>query len=345
MERRMSSTAGNAVLGWIDSLRIGEPITHEQMVLFPVFVGVGASDILTHLAYVTLGEAIADGSVEVVEREHASVPELVLRNRGESMVLVLDGEEIVGGKQNRIVNASFLVAAKSEVALPVTCVEHGRWHDVAPNFKTGEASFASLRMAKMGQVRDNIRERGQPMADQSAVWDTVAEQQSLFQTQSPTGAMNDIYRDSEDKLRGYEEAYPYVESTIGMVVALHGRMVGADMFDQPRTMKTLWPRLVRSYALDALSRDGSSSPVGPERAKRSMERAKTAKTETYQSLALGEDVRLEGEGVIGAALVYEGIPIHTSLFRVRGGQRRAGHAEETPNIARHSLRLRRRFGA
>ena len=77
-------------------------------------------------------------------------------NRSDDMVFVMDGEEVVGGKQNRIVNASFLIAPKSEVALPVSCVER-RWHDVAPSFGSGglpSSLFEGRRRTRSGPTSE-----------------------------------------------------------------------------------------------------------------------------------------------------------------------------------------------
>jgi len=76
--------------------------------------------------------------VEVREKGSVTVPELYLVNRSDSMVLVMGGEEVVGGKQNRMVNTSFLIGPQAEVDLAVTCLEQGRWRDVAPRFSGGE---------------------------------------------------------------------------------------------------------------------------------------------------------------------------------------------------------------
>jgi hypothetical protein len=269
------------------------------------------------LRYRTLEEALGEGWVKVVEKPSASVPELVLQNMGQLMVLVLDGEEIVGGKQNRIVNASFLVAAGATVTLPVTCVEHGRWHDVSPVFSSGEASYFSLRQAKHVQVSQSLRATGSARADQGAIWALVAESQAAARVASPTGAMHDIYRQRHQDIGAYQQAFPYVAGAIGAILAMNGQVAGADLFDQPRTAEVLWPRLVRSYALDAL--DGrSGAPANRDQARELLARGRAARAEVYPSLALGEDVRLEGDGVVGGALVFEHIPVHINLFGTRG---------------------------
>ena len=155
---------------YLAGLSIGDGTRFEQMTLFPVFC-----EVTSPLHYRVLSEALADGSVEVREKAAASVPELWLCNRSETMVLVMGGEEVVGGKQNRMVNASFLIAPKCEVALPVTCVEQRRWAKQTDRFSAGEAVYHSLRRETHKQVREGLRASGRPVADQGAVWEAISD--------------------------------------------------------------------------------------------------------------------------------------------------------------------------
>ncbi|MBI4317146.1 MAG: hypothetical protein HY675_01540 [Chloroflexi bacterium] len=335
MEQDRIANAAQVVLDWLTELAVGEGAGHDGMVVFPVLgqADGGVASSREPLDYRTLEEAILEGWALVTEKPAATVPELVLQNRGKAMVLVLDGEEIIGGKQNRVVNASFLVAAGSEVALPVTCVEHGRWHDVSPAFSAGESAYHSLRYEKQGQVAAMLRETGRPVADQHAVWDSVARRHAAAGTGSATGAMHDIYRSRQQDIDAYLRSFPYVEGAIGLIVALNGQVAGGDIFDRPRTARMLWPKLVRSYALDAL--EGPAAPaVERQRAVNLLERTRGARCEVYPSLAVGEDVRFQGDGVVGAALVYQETPVHVGIFRARGQQ----STTEPVRLARASVR-------
>ncbi|MBI2201939.1 MAG: hypothetical protein HYU43_08375, partial [Armatimonadetes bacterium] len=209
-----------------------------------------------------------------------------------------------------------------EVALPVSCVEHGRWHDVSPRFSAGEASYFSLRREKMEHVHSNLRAGGGHVADQGAIWNHIAEKEEVAGSASPTRAMHDLYRHRVDDIGEYARAFPYMDGAVGMIVAMNGRIAGGDLFDQARTAGSLWGKLIRSYAMDALD-GGRGVSVSRERAKRLLERTRGARCEAYPSLALGVDVRLMGDGMVGAALVYRDTPVHVSLFRTHGGQGRS----------------------
>lgn len=104
-------------------LEIGQPSRYDGLAMFPLVGGKsGAAD------YETLDEALTHGTLRVREvSRQGSVPELKVDNRGERPVLVLDGEELVGAKQNRVVNLTVLIPALTTVKVPVSCVEMGRW--------------------------------------------------------------------------------------------------------------------------------------------------------------------------------------------------------------------------
>jgi hypothetical protein len=177
------------------------------------------------------------------------------------------------------------------------------------------------------------------MTDQGAVWNDIAEKQRDLGVKSSTRAMHDIYQQTGKGLSDFEEAFPLVDGAVGLAVGLSGRMTGIDVFDQPETAARLWSRLVRSYAMDALDRP-PADPVGPDRAKRLLDRLAGAKAESYPSPGLGQDVRLEGDGAEGSALVYENVVVHLAIFRThesRSGSRRSGMASAS---RRQGMRMR-----
>ena len=299
----------------LEHITVGEGVAYDRMVIFPLFPAGDAPQ--QGLGYQTLEKAIADGSVKVAERPSASVPELTLQNDGKAMVLVFDGEEVVGGQQNRVANTTFLVAAEAKMDLPVSCVEQGRWHSTSATLTSGEVGYYALRKAKHQQVTENLRSAGRPEADQSEIWAEVADREESVGSASPTKAMHEIYEKRGGDLGDYQEHFPYIPGALGLLVALNGRIAGGDVFDQPGTAEALWQKLVRSYALDALESEAAPA-VTREQAVETLKRAKQARSEVYPSLALGEDVRFESEGLVGGGLVYKDKAVHVNLFCTDG---------------------------
>ena len=102
-------------------VRVGDAIRYESLSVFPLFAGVQSP-----VEYLLSDEGIGSGSVTVEEvLEGGSVPDLLVENKGDIRILFIEGEELVGAKQNRVLNTSVLIAAKSKVKIPVSCVEAG----------------------------------------------------------------------------------------------------------------------------------------------------------------------------------------------------------------------------
>ncbi len=125
----------------ISGVTVGLDVSFQNLTMFPLLgepeaeaadsAGSGSpSDARASAAdYLMLDEALGSGWARVTEiSESGSVPELRFVNNGAQPVFILDGEELVGAKQNRVVNLSLLVPAKSTLTIPVSCVEAGRWH-------------------------------------------------------------------------------------------------------------------------------------------------------------------------------------------------------------------------
>src|SRR5262245_42669230 len=121
------------------TVRVAEPLRHETLTVFPLSVESQAG-----VDYLPSDEAIAAGVVTVEEvNESGSVPNLLVDNQADTLVLFLEGEELRGAKQNRVLNTSVLVAARSKMTVPVSCVAQGRWRYSSRQFGSGGSNASS----------------------------------------------------------------------------------------------------------------------------------------------------------------------------------------------------------
>ena len=104
----------------------------------------------------------------------------------------------------------------------------------------------------MAQVSASMRSTGQRRSDQGKVWRDISEKSSRFRVASETSAMSDIYAHEGDRLEDYVRFYSVLEGQCGAVFAIGRRMVGLELFDAEETLRKLFPKLLRSYGLDAL---------------------------------------------------------------------------------------------
>ena len=274
-------------------------------------------------AYLTLDQALAKGFVRVTEvSEAGSVPTLLVKNAGPQPVLILDGEELVGAKQNRIVNLTILVPAATTLTIPVSCVEAGRWaarsHAFAP---AGRAHYASGRAMKLRQVTASLREKGARFADQAAVWHDISAKAARMEASSETSAAAAMSERRRGELEALEDRLQALPGQVGAIFAIDGVVAGLDLFDCAATWRRSMRKLVQSYGLDALDLAGSTRGDGLPDVRRFLEAVTDSSADAYAALGLGTDVRFESRALRGAALVVDDRVVHLLAFPA------AGHAE------------------
>ncbi|MEJ2244890.1 MAG: hypothetical protein P8Y80_02210 [Acidobacteriota bacterium] len=302
----------------VKNVRVGEPALFRNLAVFPLFGSdAGAAD------YLTLDEALEQKCSEVTEvSEGGSVPELKFVNSGERPVFLLDGEQLIGAKQNRILNLSILVAGGRTIIIPVSCVEAGRWRHRTSRFSSDQSvHYAEGRARKMAQVSLSMGATGQRRSDQSKVWEDIREKSSRFSVLSDTSAMSDIFEKEEARLKDYEQSFQVREGQSGAVFAINGKIVGLDLFDSVETLKKLFPKLLQSYGLDALDHDRRESSAGKaacglKDVDAFLKSITEAEAKEFDAVGEGHDVRLSGKELTGAALIVDKRVIHMSAFAV-----------------------------
>ncbi|MGQ0656005.1 MAG: ARPP-1 family domain-containing protein, partial [Betaproteobacteria bacterium] len=266
-----------------------------------------------------LDDAVDRGLAEVTEvSREGSVPELAFENRSAEKILLVDGDELVGAKQNRILNITLLVGGGVKVNIPVSCVEQGRWSYNSRSFGSARrALFARARAKKMVRVSESLRQRGDRRSDQSEVWADVAAKVAFCRAESDTMAMADAYDKTASRLEDYVRAFRAQPRQVGAVVALDGRVTGLEVFDSAAAFSRYLEKLVRANAMDALETAGRpASPPSPEEVQAFLAKVQRADAETFKALGDGEDVRLRGKSVAGAALLAEGRVVHLAGYAV-----------------------------
>jgi hypothetical protein len=309
----------DAIIAALDQLEIGMPVTAANLTMYPLLQHEESAP-----GYLTLDEALAAGLASVTEvSEAGSVPELLVKNVAQMPVLIIDGEELVGAKQNRIVNLTILVAAGQTLHIPVSCVEAGRWARRSREFASaGRAHYASGRARKLEQVSSSLRVSGSRMSDQCAVWQDIDEKAHRLMADSPTSAAAAMYEGNRSKLDQFMETLEAAPRQAGALFTINGVVAGIDVFDSPATWRKSMRKLVQSYGLDALDHADARGPVGASdggadgkpQPKRFLSTLKKTAREHFPAIGMGEDVRLSGRTVVGGGLVVDGKVIHLVAF-------------------------------
>lgn len=310
----------------ITSLKLGEPTTHRGLTVLPLTTGISSN-----LRYLLLEEGLRRDLVTIREvSEGGSVPELSVENRASRPVLIVDGEELVGAKQNRVANLTMLIPAKGTTTIPVSCVEAGRWSYSRPDFDvTDRVQNARGRAEKLGSVRRALRHSGSRRSDQGQVWDSIAEEATALHAESPTSAMSEMFERHRDTLDDYVGVVEAAPDQVGAVFVARGRRYGLDLFDQPATFGAFLPKLVRSYAIDVLGRRARQRDAPPNGdADAFIQRIVSGTFDDHPAVGLGRDVGVVGEGVVAGALVAEDTVVHLTAFADAERRRSGGTSRQ-----------------
>ena len=311
-----------------------DPIRSGNLTVFPVV----ASKSYDTGQFLTLDEGIRSGEVVVTEAGQAQglirrrpggrpmphpirgaeVNQLVLVNNSKRPLLLLAGEIVTGGKQDRVIGKDRIVPAESDpVDLSVFCVEPGRWTAAEGkyNFGTARGDTAALFAAPA------VRSKAMVAKDQQQVWDEVRKSQhAMAESVVVNGAAAQVNSTSsyarvmgnkevakqvdsvaEPMQRNYESVIRQLrdKNAVGVVVAVNGEVVWADLFASTQLLQKYWPKLVRSYATEAV-----------------VTRAKAAEASTRQAQKFLDDLRGRHETADTEPGVYRQSEISGDGFKV-----------------------------
>ncbi|MBW7864175.1 MAG: hypothetical protein H3C30_07165 [Candidatus Hydrogenedentes bacterium] len=302
----------------LSGLKLGTPQAFHNFTLFPLLDrGVEGVD------YLTLGAALKLGLLSVVETSGGgSVPELKVVNRAEKPVLILDGEELMGSKQNRVLNTTVLLKPSSETIIDVSCTEHGRWHYESAEFADSEVVMArGIRAMKNRSVSESVRSMHQYRSDQSGIWDKISELNAESGVHSETGAMRDAFVCREEELRRCEEVFTVVDGQTGFIFVVDGAVAGMDLVSRADAYAQLHGKLVRSYVIDSpLKAEATPRPVPEECVRSFLALVLQCDESSHPSVGLGVDWRYEHREVAGSALILDDICVHAAFFPTPPGE-------------------------
>ncbi len=274
--------------------KVLEPIRHGSLTVFPV---VAPKSYVTG-EFLTLDEGLRSGevvvteygnvrglmrrhSVPAVQRESAEVNRLVLINNSKRPLLLLAGEIVTGGKQDRVIGKDRIVPPESDpVDLSVFCVEPGRWVATSEHFGTSGATYGdAVHGAVPGTMmaQPSVRAKAMGDKDQGQVWAEVRKQQQAMVTVEASSASggstgeiqsttsyarlmeNKDVKQKVDEIaapiqHNYESLIKQLRDrkAVGVVVAVNGHIIWADIFASTDLLEKYWPKLVRSYASEAV---------------------------------------------------------------------------------------------
>ncbi|MEJ7788027.1 MAG: DUF6569 family protein, partial [Solirubrobacteraceae bacterium] len=233
--------------------------------------------------------------------------------------------------------------ARSQLQVPVSCVEAGRWdggrHDESFS-PAPQAAYPALRSMKNRAARASVAAGMGPRAVQGEVWAEVAGKSQRMNIASGTGAMHDIYDGRRDRLNKFLSAIRLHDNQTGALVLIGGRPTVLDHVSRPEVFAALHAPLVQGYALDALesavSFEGSTRP-GTQTAEAFLRHVLRARVTEHDGIGLGRDVRFAQTRAAGAGLV-----VGDELVQLTAFPEHEAHSDEGQTPAARIRRPSRR---
>ena len=299
---------------YVSSLRIGPPQTRERLTVFPLL-----SHMEIDLDYLLLQQALERDLLEVREVSGGGeIGQLEALNRSPHPVLFLDGEALVGAKQNRIVNASILLPGRSSARIPVSCIEAGRWSETGkPYFSATDTVFPSRgRRQKLTDTTTTLRLELGFGSNQSRVWDTVSGYLDDTGTFSTTDSFVDCHTERLPELDELVRAFRALPQQVGVVVFIDDDLQGVEAVSKVSTWKNTSSKLIRSYAIDALIRkkEASHSGLSPNAIHHFLDALQSSPREVFFSIGDAKDIRMVSHMLIASALVVDEGLLHLTAF-------------------------------
>jgi protein tyrosine phosphatase (PTP) superfamily phosphohydrolase (DUF442 family) len=311
------------------ALEMGEIEVAGPLTVAPLF----APRTRAQPALIGLAQAIGRGAV-ARELPEPEVGRIRVENPTEVPLLLLDGEEIVGAQQNRVVDGSVVVPARSRRVVAVCCVEEHRWD----GSQRGEAFRASRQFVPTSvRVLKSRTARAAGRGDQTAVWREVRSHVEATRTSTQTGAIADVFDAHRGELDDVVAALVPRPGQVGMVVAVGSRVWAVDLVADPALFASVQPRLLRGYAIDALHAWGRPKVAREELAEALRRLVARPLVPEPGSDGLEQRYRFGGDGVVeGSALAYGGTLVAVGALLPGaprgGGERTSVRTSETDPI-------------
>jgi len=298
---------------FVSGYKVLEPMRHGSLTVFPVVApkSYATSEFLTLDEGLRSGEVVVTeyGNIQGLRRRHtmpavqhdgAEVNRLVLINNSKRPLLLLAGEIVAGGKQDRVIGKDRIVPPESDpVDLSVFCVEPGRWVGSSEQFGASGAIYGATpglplngRNTATLMAQPSVRAKAMGDKDQNQVWAEVGKQKAAMETVEVTAAAPQVVTDEIRSTSSYarvmenkdvkekvdeiakpiEQSYQSLikqlrdRSAVGVVVAVNGRIIWADVFASTELLQKYWPKLVRSYASEAVVTRAKGAEVSTKEA-------------------------------------------------------------------------------
>ncbi|AFH49312.1 Hypothetical protein IALB_1604 [Ignavibacterium album JCM 16511] len=272
--------------------------------------------------YISGPAAIAKEFIEVREVSiTGSVNNLELVNLSDKYVFFMDGDILVGAKQNRVLNTSVFVAPNSKINLPVSCVEQGRWRSISDKFRSSDyISPDTIRAKKLKAVTNNLKKGRGHFADQGEVWDTVNEFSLGLNAFSESSDLDDIMNKRRESLDSFIDKFPLNDKANGLAIFTDNSPLSIDLFNRTDIYQEYFPKRLRSAATEVFNLREKENTITEVEAKfktlNLFDELEKQKFTLHDGVGIGKEKRYDNNNFVAMELSYNNHLIHFTLLNL-----------------------------
>ena len=282
--------------------KLGEIQEYENIKMIPI---IGNENKIEDLLDLKTGFEM--GIVEVKECVPETVNTIIVINNAVTPLIIFDGEQIEGAKQNRIINQTIIIPPKTEMKVPVSCTEQGRW-SYKSEFKHSSYFANSDTRRSKRQALDSGHD------SQHKVWRAISDLEKRCDVKSNTSALLDTYNATKVKKDEYLNNFNLIDNQIGAIFSINNKFKGMEILNDSDIYKRYHDMILNSYIIDAISTKDEEND-NEDNLQECLENVSNLEQEELKSIGI-EKVYKESNGeIIGTVATYKDDLIHATYFR------------------------------
>nr|WP_294999604.1 DUF6569 family protein [uncultured Methanobrevibacter sp.] len=278
-----------------------QPQVHENITIIPLKTERIYIDLLT------LKKGLELGLVEVKECDTSQVNTVIVKNHSVTPLILIDGEEIIGGDQNRIVNSTILIDAESEMKIPVSCSEKHRWtfksefkqSDYIANYKTRRAKEYASRVSS---------------SFQDVIWSSIDSLEMEQDFASPTSAMDGSYENIKAAHNQIIKQFKIIDGQTGVLIMVDGQITGFELFLNSEIYREFHEKILKSYLIDSKIKN-TQFTINIEAAQEVIDNACDSSFEKKNISGIESAYAFENEAGLGTLYLFKDKIVHWSYFK------------------------------
>lgn len=279
-------------------LSLAERQNYENMTVVPIL-----SDTNTPFDVLDLKEGLKMGLVKIEECDNSNIEQVKLKNNSISPLILLDGEEIAGSLQNRIISQTMIIAPKSEIKIPVNCSEKGR------NTYKSEFHYSNY-MANSNTRRKKVYNKNK--LRQNVVWSSIDDLEKDKNTCSKTNALRDSYEKNKYDIDSYLKHFKMENNQIGVICIVENK-VGLEIFNNHSLYEKYNEMLLRSYIIDSSNKEKIN--ISNKELENILDSINDDSFIKKEAVGLGKYYKISNSYGNGHILIYENNMVHANFFK------------------------------